>query len=433
MRQYLEDQSAPNFTFWIQVKGSIQVDKLKTALNMVCQRHEALRTCFFAYNDEACQGIMKKSAIQLERKPISGKQELLKIFETVKVHIYDIEMGETLRMVLCEEDIDSFYLIVGYHHIIMDGFSWELLFSDLEKAYKNGYLPPAPRQYSEWAANQLTSVNNGDMAAERDYWKNEFPNPPTVLPLFPMAQVNWRKPMTKYEQHKRSIKLDSSLTALIKETCRGQKVTTFHFHLAMFKTLLFRFLGINDLCIGIADANRTDDADMSVIGLMLNLLPLRFQLNATQSFVAALKEVRTKVFAALAHSKVPFNVILEDIGVPRASTHSPLFQAFIDYRQANKTTFANFEGYTHLGSVSHSKVPYDVSLNVLEDYRGEIIVTVGAQTSIYSEADVQIIGNSYLNLLETFAKHPTTRVANSQLFAKVEVESAIELGRGKIT
>jgi hybrid polyketide synthase / nonribosomal peptide synthetase ACE1 len=420
MRQYLDDQSAPNFTFWIQVRGSIQADKLQTALDLVCRRHEALQTCFFAYNGEACQGIMKKSAIQLERKTISGQPELLGI----------IERGETLRMVLCEESADSFYLIVGYHHIAMDGFSWEVLFSDLEKAYKNRSLSPAPRQYSEWAASQLKSVENGDVAAERDYWRKEFQNSPTLLPLFPMAQVNWRRPIKKYEQHKNYIKLDSSLTTLIKETCRSQKVTTFHFHLAVFKTLLFRFLGINDLCIGIADANRTDDTDMSMIGLMLNLLPLRFQLNARQSFIAALREVRTKVFSALAHSRVPFNVILEDIGVPRSSTHSPLFQAFIDYRQANKTTFADFEGYTPLGSVSHSKVPYDVCLNVLENYTGESIVTVGAQASLYSEADTEVIAKSYFNLLETFAKHPATRMANSQLFTKVEMESAIELGRG---
>jgi hypothetical protein len=76
-----------------------------------------------------------------------------------------------------------------------------------------------------------------------------------------------------------------------------------------------------------------------------------------QSSVAALKEVRSKVFSALAHSKVPFNVILDDIGVPRASTHSPLFQAVVDYRQSNKATFADFEGYSALGTMSHSKLP----------------------------------------------------------------------------
>jgi hybrid polyketide synthase/nonribosomal peptide synthetase ACE1 len=373
---------------------------------------------------------MKMSAIQLERKIISGQPEFLEIFGTVKSHVYDIERGETLRMVLCEGSADSFYLIVGYHHITMDGFSWELLFSDLEKAYKNGYLPPAPLQYSEWASSQRKAVENGDMEVERDFWRKEFLNSPAVLPLFPMAQVNLRRPLKEYNQHKIHIKLDSSLTALIKERCRSQKVTPFHYHLTVFKTLLFRFLSMNDLCIGITDANRRDAKEASVIGFMLNLLPLRFQWNATQSFAAALNEARTKVFSALAHSKVPFNVILDDIGAPRASTHSPMFQAFIDYRQANRTTFAEFEGYTPLGSTSYGEDAYDVFLNVLENYTGESIVTVGAQSSLYSEADTEIIANSYLNLLETFAKHPATRVANPQLFTKADVESAIELGRG---
>jgi hypothetical protein len=82
-----------------------------------------LRTCFFVNKHEACQGIMKKSAIQLERKAISGQPEFQEIFETVKSHVYDIERGETLMMVLCEESVDSFYFIVGYHYIAMDGFS----------------------------------------------------------------------------------------------------------------------------------------------------------------------------------------------------------------------------------------------------------------------------------------------------------------------
>jgi hybrid polyketide synthase/nonribosomal peptide synthetase ACE1 len=78
----------------------------------------------------------------------------------------------------------------------------------------------------------------------------------------------------KYEQHTSPVKLDSGLAALITERCRSQKVSPFRFHLAVFKTLLFRFLGVNDLCIGITDANRKDAEDTSVIGLIPSSSPV---------------------------------------------------------------------------------------------------------------------------------------------------------------
>ncbi|KAH7310210.1 putative hybrid NRPS/PKS enzyme [Rhexocercosporidium sp. MPI-PUGE-AT-0058] len=430
LKQYLEDKTTSNITFWFQVKGNIQADRLRNGLDLVCQNHESLRTCFFATDNEAHQGIMERSAIKLEQKKISGYSEMLDVFDSVKKHSYNIEKGDTLRMVLCEESASNFYLIVGYHHITIDGLSWEILFSNLEKAYNNGSLPPVQRQYNQWAANQRKAVESGEMDTERKFWREEFANLPPVLPLLPMSHVSARKPLKRYEHHKISIKLDASLTVQIKERCRSQNVSPFHFHLAVFKTLLFRFTSIDDLCIGIADTNRTAAEDAGVIGFMLNLLPLRFKSSGTQNFIAALKEVRTKVFAALAHSKVPFNVVLEDIGASRNSTHSPIFQAFMDYRQAYKATFADFEGYAPLGSTSYSRTAYDVALNVLGDFTGESIVTVGAQTSLYSDADTRMLANSYVNLLEVFVKHPSSRVANPQLFGKGDLDNAIVVGRG---
>ena len=71
--------------------------------------------------------------------------------------------------------------IGGYCKTVkQDGFSWELLLSDLEKAYKSGSLPPALRQYSEWASGQRKAIESGDLTVERGFWQKElsakFPN-----------------------------------------------------------------------------------------------------------------------------------------------------------------------------------------------------------------------------------------------------------------
>ena len=103
----------------------------------------------------------------------------------------------------------------------------------------------------------------------------------------------------------------------------------------MFRTFLFRHLDIEDLVIGIADANRNDPALDKTMGFLLNLLPLRFkndERDAHLCFKNIFMDARNKAREALAHSNLPFDALLEKLDMPRSTTHSQLFQAWMDYR-----------------------------------------------------------------------------------------------------
>jgi hybrid polyketide synthase / nonribosomal peptide synthetase ACE1 len=91
-------------------------------------------------------------------------------------------------------------------------------------------------------------------------------------------------------------------------------------------------LEIDDLYIGIRDANRTDGDALESIGVHLNLLPLRFQSGRKKPFTDLLKEAKSKVRLALAYLRLPFDILINDLSPLRSADHSPLFQAFIDYR-----------------------------------------------------------------------------------------------------
>ncbi|TLD10443.1 hypothetical protein PgNI_05181 [Pyricularia grisea] len=46
----------------------------------------------------------------------------------------------------------------------------------------------------------------------------------------------------------------------------------------------------------------------------------------------------------MSHARVPFNIILDEIAVPRSTSQHPLIQAFIEYRPARKIQFAGITG-----------------------------------------------------------------------------------------
>ena len=63
------------------------------------------------------------------------------------------------------------------------------------------------------------------------------------------------------------------------------------------------------------------------IGPFLNLLPLRFRLKELQSFQDALQEARSKTYAALSNSQVPFEILLNEFDTARSAAHNGSTQA----------------------------------------------------------------------------------------------------------
>lgn len=150
---------------------------------------------------------------------------------------------------------------------------------------------------------------------------------------------------------------------------------------------MFRLLDIEEFFIGIADANRTDSKFMGTLGFLLNLLPLRFQRGVAKTFTNAIHDARNKAYSALAHSKLPFDVPLNELNIGRSATHSPLFQVFVDYRQGVRET-TSFAGCEAKGESWHiAKTGYDVALDIIENIAGDPLLT--SQALSESEHEVK--------------------------------------------
>lgn len=428
----LEDRTTFNIVCLANLKGYLRLDELDEAVAIVGQRYEALRTCFFADElQQPRQGILQKSQVRLESREGVSQAEVTQEFEDMKSYSFDLEQGETVRVILLSQSPTSHFMIVGYHHIVMDGVSLEVFLSDVQKVYNRQGLPSKMFHYPDFATRQRRDLGQGPKDNEMSFWKKEFPSIPAPLPLLPFSETRYRRTMTRYDFNSVSFKIIPSLTLQIKESCRKCKVTPFHFFLAAFKTLLFRLLDTDDVCIGIADANRLDKDVLESIGNYLNLLPLRFRSQPSQNFNEALKEARTKAYAALAHSRVPFDVLIEQLDVPRSATHNPLFQAFVNYRQgvAEKRFFGECEAVIEQFQVA--RTGYDVSLDILDNPGGDSTIMFMVQKDLYSDEDAHTLMKYYVRLLETFAKDSEMGTNEPSIFDKKEIQHAVDLGQGE--
>ncbi|KAL2159579.1 hypothetical protein VTH06DRAFT_2148 [Thermothelomyces fergusii] len=432
MTQIVQDPTAFNISCDVEIESEVDVRALSRAVEMVGARHEALRTCFFHEDDKPMQAIMKESPLRLETVNASVS-DIDRLFQEVHNTVYDLSKGETMRAMLVSTSRTHHHLLVGYHHINMDSSSFVVFVADVIRIYAGQKLSPPRMQYSDFSKYQVEQLSKGGWDSLIAYWSNEFSRLPDPLPILNVSP-NTSRPrpnLTTYENRSIETRVSAPVARQVKAACRKLKVTPFHIYTTILQITLARLAATDDICIGIADANRADVGATDSIGNFLNLIPLRLPTDLGLPFASLVKATKNKVLHGLANSAVPFDVIMEKVGVQRSSTHSPLFQAFIDYRYVTeKLPF----GTGHLEGKRYivSKTPYDIMVEMIDTPTGEASLKLLTQAAIYTPEESQTIMGCYTTLLDAFTKDTELAAGQPQMFDAGEVNKALQLGTGEL-
>ncbi|KAH7019596.1 beta-ketoacyl synthase domain-containing protein [Ilyonectria destructans] len=425
----LNDTTTLNNSGLLHLQGDLRMSGLKQAIETIAQRHEILRTCFVERDGQIVQGITDSSPLTLEYKKIYNQQELFAEYESLKKHEFDLARGHTIRLILLSYSPRDHYLMVGYHHIILDRGSHDAFMIYLEQLYHGQDSQKQPVQYldhSNWQHEQYSSGNWKDMT---DFWRREFTTIPAPLPLH-RSQISERRPIERFASRIKHFRINSKMAGTIRNVARKYRSTPFHIYLAAFKVLLYRFLGITDVCIGIVDSGRRDEETQLSIGPYLNTLPLRMNASAKQKFSDAIVEAREKSISVLSNP-LPLELILKETQTNRASTHTPLAQAFMNYAETNIP-----DGHPFLGcemsalSQDQAELVYDIAFTVINQGVGETHIWMNVQETLYTEDDAAFLAHGYEDILEEFITTPSDAVGDEWRFRKSALKQALTAGKG---
>jgi hybrid polyketide synthase/nonribosomal peptide synthetase ACE1 len=437
MRPLVLDESFFTVAIGLWIADNLKVDRLRSAVGVITQRHEIFRTRFCdSENGVPLQIISPISSIQLEEVHCADKAAATEGFRDICRRRFDPASGDTACFVLLSWGAKEHLLAIAYHHIILDGASFDLLFNELNSLYQDTRNLPEPFQYVEFSQRQRAEMEEGKMAEDVAYWKNEYQTLPSPLSLLPISHSSSRKELLSYDQHEATVQLPPMLATRIKEQSRKHKANPVHFYMAALNVLLARFTGTDDVCIGMADDGRNVESEAKTMGLFLNLLPIRLSFSGEQSFGEMVTQCRTKIREAVAHNRLPFDALVQMLNVPRSSLHAPLFQAFLDYRQGRADPRRDPEmmkpGMLQIAGIetSRSRTAYDISLEVNDEPLGTTI-RMKTQKSSYPPEAASLLLNSFLHLLSTFSRNPALSMGGVRMFSKTELDKAVKVGQGK--
>ncbi|KAF1730572.1 Nonribosomal peptide synthetase 14 [Beauveria bassiana] len=429
----LSDKTTYNCTTSYHLRGSLDVPRFERAIHLVTRRNESLRSSFFTdqSSSEPIIAISRSSPFSLRKIAPSNDTEDVKVeTERLAQHIFDLQRGDVFRATLLTHD-DSYHTVIfGYHHILIDGVSWQLFLQDLERCYTQPEKQlPMTNDFVDFAVQQRGDLETSAVAAKRDFWKTEFATLPSAIPLFPFAKVAGRKALDQYEITEYFFELDRSLVAQVKAASTENKATPFHFYLSVFRVMLQRTLGIKELCIGITDSNRTDPSFMETIGLLLDTLPLWLKSADNETFSESLANTRNAVYSALGNSGVPLDVILDDIGAETSATELPLFQVLVNYRMGAIKQKSIGDVQLDYLSYDDAKHPFDFILTIDED-EGRGGLTLSMQNYLYGKSGADIFMETYIYLLKAFAANLSLQTTQPDIYMPELKAQAITLGTG---
>ncbi|RYP35294.1 hypothetical protein DL767_003882 [Monosporascus sp. MG133] len=425
-QQLADDPAIFHNTVGLIMEGDLDLERLAKAAASSFSRHEIFRTAFrpeSEQGDQAVQVVLKEPAISLrciEMPDRAAAEEALKHLETEK---YDLAAGEAFKIVDFYWAPDRHLFVIAYHRLAGDGSTTDNLFVELTQLYDGAQLP-APPQYSDFAVRQRSDIRHGRMDADIAYWKSMYATTPAVLPLMPLPQAQQQRAgALAWQQHTGSVRLSSVAAQRIKECARQLKATPMHFYLAAYKTLLAVLTGQSDLVIGIADANRSSIDDISTMGFFANMLPIRMDYKPKDKFAEVLADTKDRMRQAMLHSRVPYSVTLERLGLAgpgspsaRELAHAPLFQAVFDYRQGERADSGKIGGASIVKvMVSRERTPHDVVLEMADDPARDPLLTVKLQSSLYGPQDPQTFLKAYESILATFSVNTALRLDECKL------------------
>ncbi len=458
LNQFEGEVSTYNMPTAYRIRGSLNVEALRSALSDVVVRHESLRTLF-----TAPEGIPRQTVVPAEQADFGWQIVDARGWRADRLHgdiakavCYDFDLSREIpvRAWLFRISQDEHVLVAVIHHIAGDGASVAPLVRDLGVAYASrcsGLAPdwaPLPVQYADytlWQRHWLgdESDPNSVMSSQLAYWEQQLAGLPERLEL-PTDRPY--PPVADHHGSSVTVEWSADLQKRVARIAKEHGATSFMVVQSALSVLLSKMCGTSDVGVAVLIAGRRDPALDDLVGFFVNTLVLRVELAGDPTVAELLSQVRRRSLGAFEHQDVPFEALVERLNPTRSLTHHPLIQVTLAWQNFAWENSGDPTSSLSLGDVQVSPLwaetkaaPMDLVFYLRERWTESgatdgIYGSVVFRTDVFDTTSIELLIRRFERVLMAMTSDPARPLSSIDVLDADEHAYLDELGtQGALT
>ncbi|WP_422824395.1 non-ribosomal peptide synthase/polyketide synthase [Xenorhabdus bharatensis] len=405
IEQFEQGSNAYHAPYLVQLDNEISLPLLESAINRLAERHSVIKTVYRSNDEGQIDQQVLNRDLKITSQSCENMDVLLSAVRTEIGRPFNLTTEFSLR--LCHYQVaDSHYLLLLWHHIAIDGWSIAIFMAELAEIYqalrdnRPCQLAPLDITYGDYAVWQRDDLQGDRYEHQLSYWQQTLAGyEPLALPAdYPRpAQVS-------YQGRDFNFVLDTRLSEQLRTLAKAQETTLYTVLLSAFYVTLAKLSGQDDIVIGTPTDNRHHAQTQSLIGMFVNSLVLRTQLEQTTRVENLIQQIHQLVTEAKAHQDMPFEQLLEILGIERDTSRHPIFQVMFGLQNPEESlpqgTHLPFNPVI-LEEPLYSPAKFDLHL-YLSDGQSGISGCLNYAVSLFNETTIMRLADIYQRVLVAF-------------------------------
>ena len=411
--------AAYNIGGYARIEGAIEPSILQAAVRHVVQCTAALRLRMVDTRPVPQQRLLPGEDFELPVIDLSGRadpvvaaQEWMRQDFSQPFELYDHRL---FKLALLKLNDGLWYRYSRYHHLTVDGFGAAWLARRFAQAYSALVAGATLTDTGDdallehIAADQLyrSSVH---FERDRAFWVSTCADAP---PLFTLGTSSVGVKRTEAPLRS-TVRLDPRIARAIDSAAASLGVRPTRLLIATVLLYWHRLSGSTDFILGIPVHGRGGGQAGPVVGMGMNVLPVRFRLQSATSFTDLVRLAGAQLQEALAHSRYRIEDLRRDLGME--SGPERLFATTVNILRFGSSLDYSGSRYAQLPTsstiLSHGPVA-DLSINVYDSREGDdVCVDFDANCALYEQGVVDFYHAGLQDVLRTVVTDPGVRIAD---------------------
>jgi amino acid adenylation domain-containing protein len=389
-----ENRSLYNVPLNFLIKGKIDLLILENSILQLIKKHEVLRTKFKFINGDVHSHVISFEEIDFKLEIISRVDNHEHYISNEGLVPFDLEKDILIRAKSIVVNKIECILLITLNHIIYDGWSRKIIQEEILKNYellnnkKELIEEPVHTKYNDYVYWHKKKYQEQEV-----YWA-EFFKEDIIRLNFPLDRE--RPKILSQKGYKKNIVIDIETITTLKIELEKYTIKKTDYFLVIFGILLSEYSKQNQFLIGTIVSGRTHLDLEKIIGVFINYLPLKININEDELLLDTIMGHSKAFMLTYENQDYPYDLLVENFVKFSDNSRNPLFDiSIVLHENESNKEFSNPNAFNIDEFIAPSSELYDIAAT---DFKIDIVFN-DTDVSVFLEYNVELFNSETMSKL----------------------------------